>query len=102
MQTTRCRNVSMWRTGSGRRLARRRFALVVVHGIPLAEHEAHAAALRPALERAHLARVGVDDDVGLAAGAEGEEAHGRLGPVDELVAAGLADGEGEHLPRLEL
>src|SRR2546430_5744693 len=102
MQTRRCRNVSMWRTGLGRGLAWRRFALVVVHGIRLAEHEAHAAAVRPALERAHLARVRVDDDVGLAAGAHGEEAHGRLRAVDELVAAGLADGEAEHLPRLEL
>jgi hypothetical protein len=71
---------------------------VVLDEVPLA----YPPAVGPPLERADLARVGLDHDVGRARGADREEARGSVARVDDLVSAGVARLEAQDLAALDV
>src|SRR3954452_21485428 len=83
-------------TGPGRGLA-----VGVAHLVVEAEERAQAAAAREALGGAELARVGVEDDVGLPVRADRQEAHELAGVVVELVGALLAGREAQDVAGLQ-
>src|SRR5277367_2397526 len=95
LMVAECR--SSGRRSSVLRWLGRPLAVVVVDGVAAAEQLAQPAAVGQALESPELARVGVDHEIGLAVGAEREEAHGLGRAVDELMPAVLAAQERDHL-----
>ena len=86
------------RVEAARGSAGRRLALVVLDLVLPAEPHAQAAAVRPALERADLAGVGLEHHIGLAGGAEGQEAQ-RSRPCGSRSGARPARRAGTRPPR---
>src|SRR3954469_3913633 len=72
-------------------------ALVVVDGVAGAKEGGQTAPAREELGEAQLVLVRVDGDLRHAVSADGENAHGRVRAVVELVRAVRADREGDHL-----